>query len=395
MGSVNYIDDASSLLSAQAAQATDGRQRVSSLTPVFDGKVLFAEDTALFTSGGTGTAAWANQSVLLSVTAGQYMVRQSRQYFPYASGYPKVSEITFDRFQLQAGVIKRFGLFSSSTVAPYSDNYDGWYVESNGDDATYYLVVVNNGTEKLRLSIENWSGYKELANYDFSNFTVCLCDFLWLGGAALRLFFKVPGGGFVLAHQFDYAGTAQGVFMKSPNQPLRYEIRSTTGAGSFNSICSQVATEGAEIVTGKTASVFNLTPVTTNTVGTTYVIKAIRQQAGLLNAPHRISDFGMAITTADSGVALLLRNPTLSAALTWTNNGRIQEATGTTQTVTALGRVVASVPLNAAGAAYPLGNNSMAWMSSSIDGTPDVYVLAYTALTANQAVAGNISYLEY
>ena len=249
-----------------ATITADGRTRSADLTPLFDGKVLFAEDNELFTSGGTGTATWANQAVVLSVTAGQYMVRQSRQYFPYSSGYPKVAEITFQDFQLVPGLIKRYGLFGSSEVAPYTANFDGWYVESNGDDGTYYLVVVNDGTEKLRLPWTEWSGYADIADYNWENFTVTLTDFLWLGGAVLRTFLKTQAG-FILAHQFDYSGTAKGVFMKSPNQPLRYEIRSTTGAGVFTTICSQVATEGATSATGKTTALYNATPINTNTVG--------------------------------------------------------------------------------------------------------------------------------
>lgn len=377
-----------------AGSTADGRTRSADLTPLFDGKVLFAEDTELFTTGGTGTATWTNQSVVLAVTAGQYEIRQSRQYFPYASGYPKVAEITFQDFQLQVGVIKRYGLFSSSAVAPYTANLDGWYVESNGDAGTYYLVVVNDGTEKLRLPWTEWSGYADIASYNWENFTVTLTDFLWLGGAVLRTFLKTQAG-FVLAHQFDYSGTAKGVFMRSPNQPLRYEIRSTTGAGTFTSICSQVATEGATSATGKTRAVFNSTPLSANAVGTTYALRGVRSLASKRDAAVRINSFGAAITTADSGILLLLRNPTLSAPLTWATVGDFQEGTATTQTVSNLGWVVAAFPMNAAGTSVSIPNNSLAWLSSDLNNVPDEFILAYTALTTNQSVGGTISLTQY
>lgn len=377
-----------------AGYTADGRTRSADLTPLFDGKVLFAEDNELFTSGGTGTATWINQSVVLSVAPGQYEIRQSRQYFPYASGYPKVAEITFQDFQLQAGVIKRYGLFSSSATAPYTANYDGWYVESNGDDNTYYLVVVNNGTEKLRLPWTQWSGYANIADYNWENFTVTLTDFLWLGGAVLRTFLKTDVG-FVLAHQFDYSGTAKGVFMRSPNQPLRYEIRSTTGSGTFTTICSQVATEGAVSVTGKTSAIFNSTPLNTNTVGVTYALRGVRSLASRRDAAVRINSFGAAITTADSGILLLLRNPTLSAPLAWATVGDFQEGTATTQTVNNLGWVVAAFPMNAAGTAVSIPNSSLSWLSIDLNNVPDEFILAYTALTTNQAVGGTISLTQY
>lgn len=377
-----------------ASRTADGRTRSADLAPLFDGKVRYAEDNELFTSGGTGTAVWAAQSVVLTVTAGQYMVRQSRQYFPYASGYPKVAEITFQDFQLVPGLIKRYGLFSSSAVAPFTADFDGWYVESNGDAGTYYLVVVNNGAEKLRLPWTEWSGYADVQGYNWENFTVTLTDFLWLGGAVLRTFLKTQAG-FILAHQFDYSGSAKGVFMRSPNQPLRYEIRSTTGAGVFTAICSQVATEGATSATGKTRAVYNPTPLNTNTVGVTYALRGVRSLAAKRDAAIKINSFGAAITTADSGILLLLRNPTLSAPLTWATVGDFQEGTATTQTVSNLGWVIAAFPMNAAGTAVPLPNNSLSWLSSSLTDVPDEFILAYTALTNNQAVGGTISLTQY
>jgi hypothetical protein len=377
-----------------AGVTADGRTRSADLTPLFDGKVLAQEDLELFDTAGTGTAIWANQSVPLVVTAGQYMIRQTRQYFPYASGYPKFAEITFQDFQLQPGVIKRYGLFSSNAVAPFDQNFDGWYVESNGDDGTYYLVVVNNGVNKLKLPWTEWSGYESVKDYNWENFTVTITDFLWLGGAVLRTFLKTDQG-FVLAHQYDYSGGAKGVFMRSPNQPLRYEIRSTTGAGTFTSICSQVAIEGATSVTGKTRSFYNPTTLNANTTGVTYAIRGLRKLAAFRDIPFRISGYGIAVTTNDSGVVLLLRNPTLSAPLTWTTNGLLEEGTATTQTVTDSGWVIGAFPINTAGESQSLENNSMAWLSTAINDTPDEFILAYAPLTTNQSVGGVIDFVQY
>lgn len=378
-----------------AGVTSDGRGRISLLTPVFDGKVLVAEDNELWTSAGTGTATWSNQSVVLSVTAGQYMIRQTRQYFPYASGYPKVAEITFQDFQLAPGVIKRYGLFSSNAVAPYALNYDGWYIESNGDAGTYYLVVVNNGVENLRLPWTQWSGYADIAGYNFENFTVNMTDFLWLGGAVLRTFFKVPNSGFVLAHQYNYSGTQKGVFMRSPNQPLRYEIRSTTGTGVFTTICSQVAVEGGVSATGKPKSIYAVGAIPANNIGTVYAVRGVRKSTTYRDVAIQIVEFGAAVTTADSGVVMLLRNPTLSAPLTWTANGYFEEGAVTAQTVTNVGWVVAAFPLNGAGATRPLGNNSLGWLSISVNGVPDEFVLAYAPATIQQSVVGTIDLVQY
>jgi len=371
-----------------------GRTRVSQLTTLFDGKTLGAENAMLWDTKGTGTAAFLEAANTLSVTAGQYIVRQSRQILPYFSGKSQAAEITFDGFANEAGVVKRFGYFSSSAVAPYTANLDGWYVEADG--STYRLVVSRNGVKVLDLPWTQWDAYAQISTYDWDNFTVTYTDFLWLGGAVLRLFLKNPAGGFTLAHTFDYAGSAPGTFMLSPNQPVRYEIRSTSGAGSFRAICSQVATEGSISENGESLGLYNGALITANTVGTTYALLGVKKQTAYRDTPVRIDTVGAGISTTDAGVLLLLRNPTLSAPLTYSNNGRIQEGQANAgQTVTAVGRVVHSVPVVASGVSNPLANNSLSWLSSGIANDLDEWVLAYRVLTTKQSLVGTMNVVEY
>lgn len=370
-----------------------GRSRVSQLTTLFDGKTLNAENTLLWDTQGTGTRTFSEATNTLSVTAGQYLVRQSRQYMPYFSGKSQVAEITFDTLANQPGVVKRLGYFSSSAVAPYTANFDGWYLEADG--STYRLVVSRAGVKVLDLPWTQWSGYADLADYNWNNFTVALVDFLWLGGAVLRLFIKTPNGGFVLAHTFDYAGTAPGTFMLSPNQPVRYEIRSTSGAGALKAICSQVATEGSISESGESLGVNNTALIVANTVGTVYALLGVKKQLAYRDTPVRVNTLGAGVSSSDTGVLLLLRNPTLSAPLTYANNGRVQTALATNQTVTSNGRVVLAVPLVSSGASDPLTNNSLSWLTSGIANDLDELVLAYRVLTLNQTVVGALNLVEY
>ncbi len=374
-----------------------GRSRVSQLTTLFDGKTVRGEDSTHWDTKGTGTASFSNGANVLSVTAGQYLVRQSRTYQPYFSGKSQQVEITFDSFALEAGVIKRFGYFSSSAVAPYTATQDGWYIESNGDDGTYYLVVINDGTTKLRLPWTQWSGYDAIKGYDWDAFTVCLGDFLWLGGAVLNLYLKTPTGGFCHCHTFNYAGSAAGVFMRSPYQPVRYEIRSTTGAGDFTTICSQVASEGSISEEGKSKVLYHTTLLNANLVGTIYAVKGVRKLAAFRDVPISIQKFGGAVVTptSDVGVWMMLRNPTLSAPLTYATNGMVDEATGAGQIVTNVGRVIEDQHSNTAGVSRPLIENSLRWLSSQIDNTMDEFVLGYMPLTVTQEVNGSIHLLEY
>ena len=162
-----------------------GRVRTSNLTTLFDGKILGnVEDTLKWHTVGTGSSSVANNSVTLSVTAGQYMIRQAKHWNPYYSGKPQMVEITGANFQYQTGVVKRFGYFSSSAVAPYTAELDGFYVESDGVNNTYRLVAVRNGTETHNIPWTSWDGYDLISGYDWSKFTVA--EIASSGWAALR-----------------------------------------------------------------------------------------------------------------------------------------------------------------------------------------------------------------
>jgi hypothetical protein len=374
-------------------QDAAGRTRVAQISTLFDGKTLRAENALMWDTAGTGTATFEVGTIKLAVTAGQYLVRQSRMYAPYFSGKAQLAEITFDNFAPEAGLIKRYGYFSSSAVAPYTANFDGTYVEA--DDNTHWLVVVNDGTEVLRIRRDNWDCAPALEDYDWDNFTVSLVDFLWLGGAVLRLFIKDPAGGFILAHTYNHAGSAAGTFMRSPNQPLRYEIRSTVGAGHLRAICGQIASEGSISESGQPLALRNSALVSANVVGTIYALKGVRKVAAYRDIPIRVHSVGGGVSTSDSGLLLLLRNPTLSAPMTWAANSMIEEGTATNQTVTNVGRILHATPLVSAGVADPFVNNTLAWLSTAINDATDDLVLAYQPLTVQQSVVGVMNLVEY
>ena len=371
-----------------------GRTRVSQITTLFGGKKLNADDPLKWVTVGTGTLTFQQNKALMEVTAGQYLIRQSPHYNPYFEGKSQIVEPTFDNFQPQAGVVKRVGYFSSNAVAPYDTNKDGFWIESDG--TTIRLIVSRFGVEVLNLPWTEWDAYAAISTYNWQNFTVMFTDFLWLGGAVLRVLMKVNGH-IQLVHTFDYAGTSQDVFMQSPNQPMRYEIRSSSGAGSFREICSQVSTEGS-IGEGGQALVLANAPgsaISAGTVGTTYVIRGVKKQVANRDSHPVIVDFGGAVISAgatDAGRFLLLLNPTLSAALTYTDKGRVQDGAAVAgQTVTSLGREIGAVEAVGSGVAAPFPDNYLATLLIDINDSPYEVVLAYQPFTTNQDVHGHIT----
>jgi hypothetical protein len=94
---------------------------------------------------------------------------------------------------------------------------------------------------------------------------------------------------------------------------------------------------------------------------------------------------------------MLLLNPTLSAPIVYTNNGKLQEGTATNQTITTCtGRLIASTPIGSeGGGTQVMRENFLAFLSNNIDNTMNEYVLAYMPITNNQSVSGILTVKEF
>lgn len=368
-----------------------GRTRVSGLTTLFDGKTLNFDDPLAWENVGTGTASYADNKVNLSVTTGQYLIRRSRQYLPYFSGKSQIIETTFDGFDTVAGVTERVGYFSSAAAAPYDTSFDGFFIENAAGAISF--KAYRSGTETMSVPFTSWDNYQQLQSYDWSKFTVLVFDYLWLGGTEVRLWLKVDEG-YVLAHTAKWASLNSDTFIKSPNQSIRYEIRSTTGTGSLRCICSAVSTEGDVSYSGKSQSIFTSSAITTNTVGTIYAIKSLKKLATSRDLGLAITSIGVANTSAsDFGMVMLIANPTLSGAITYTDRQGFSEGSPTNQTITAgTGTVIFIEPVGNAGSASGLNSNFRASLGMSITDVSDEYVLAYMPTSVNQSVFGNINF---
>lgn len=391
--------DAGTKYSSSINVDSGARLRVSSITTLGDYKTLNSNEPLLLENTGTGTGTWALNKYDMAVTSGQYLIRRSYIYHHYFSGKSQLIECTFDNFQSEANVVKRVGYFSSNAVAPYDTNKDGFWLENTG--TTIDLVVSRAGTETLRKNITAWDGYAKLATYDWSKFTVIVFDFLWLGGAILRLFVKTDTG-FVLAHTFNYSGTATNTFTLSPNQPLRYEIRSSTGTGSLRYICAQVATEGSINESGKQRSIdTGSTAVVYAAIGTTYPVKAIRKKAAFRDSSIKITGSQLFVSS-NSDIALMTveLNPAFSAALTYADvaNSAAQEANGNgTITVSARGTILFSkyITQNSVFDSRVFEEDFLTWLSVKINDTSNVIAICITPLTTTITGHGAIIYKDY
>ena len=372
-----------------------GRTRVSEITTLFDGKCLGQDNTKIWENVGTGTPSFSNNIAGMSVTAGQYQIRRGRQVTPYFSGKSQIIETTFDNMGSQAGVAKSVGYFSSTETAPYSANKDGFWLQVLESDQIS-IEIAKNGVSVASIPFTSWDNYELLKNYDFNKFSILVFSYLWLGGSSLTLHIKTEDG-FVLAHTFDHASINTGTFIESPNHSVRYEIRSTTGAGNMNAICSTVATEGSLDEEGENTVFVDTTPRSTNNIGTIYALKSVKKLANLRDLSVTVNTATLTNNTSgDYGVGLILLNPTLSNPLDYVTNGRISEGTTSGSiTVSNVGTVLGVISAGNTGEVSGLNKNVLAKLGMNIDNTSDEIVLAYQPTTANQAMLGTLGVKVY
>jgi len=238
-----------------------GRLRVSQVTTQFDAKQLH-DNLPLFINEetiGTGSSAHSTtnaQNTLTTLAVNDAVILQTKQRFNYQSGKSQLLFWTFNSFDNQTNITKRVGYFTSNTTTPFNSVLDGFFLQSDGTNISFQ--VYRSGTNISSVNRSAWedpldgTGASGIA-HDFDNNTILCIDFEWLGVGRVRACI-VKEGEIIPFHSLDYTGTTS-VYMSSPNQPLRWEIRQTgAGSGSFRTICTTVGSEGSIILIAAVSS---------------------------------------------------------------------------------------------------------------------------------------------
>lgn len=257
-------------------KSPDGRLRTNAQLLLGDYKQFTDLAPGLFDTEviGGGSFTYEGDTVggttLNVTTTGDAVIRQSYQWHNYYAGKPQKIELTASNFQFEANVVKRFGYFSSNTSSPYDTDLDGFFFQNDGTEIT--ANVYRSGTQVFSEIIQP-------TGFDPADFNFYAIDFLYLGGAIAQ--FSILKDGFLEeVATYLHSGVDNKTFVKSPNQPIRYEIRSSAGAGSFNHLCTSVASEGISQDAGAIRSY--------NTNGTTGELTGLSQnnRYALLGVRH-------------------------------------------------------------------------------------------------------------
>lgn len=300
-----------------------GRLRVSQLTTMLEVKHMFDKlplliDEVINGTGSTSNLIFSASCVNMRVTNNNdYVIRQTKNRGIYQPGKSEIVEFTFSDFNIESNVIKRVGYYSSSTASTFDSQYDGFFLESNGITNQITFNLYQSGVKVLESPLSAWTSTEfNPTSIDWTKTQLMMVDFQWLGVGRLRFSMIFNGIPYTFVTN---SGTniLDEVYMKSPNQPLRYEIRSSGGTGSFNQICSQSSIEGT---TNQLVYAVGInTSISFGAASTDIRFPVIGWKLSDLFTGVESSARGLSILnqTNDNYIAELIFNPVLSAPVTY------------------------------------------------------------------------------
>lgn len=398
---------------SQPASDAFGRLRVSQPSSVFDAKSIvdnqpLAFDDQAVSGSGTGSAHSANTaSVVLSVslnTAGK-RVRQSKRRLAYQPGKSQLAFITFTMGDKAAGITREVGLYDDNNgiFLQQTNAALKWIVRSKATGS----VVDDNFAAQANWSEDTLDGSADANNpsgllLDMADAQIAIIDYEWLGVGTVRVGFVIDGA-IIYVHHFHHANGAAGVYMSTPNLPVRWSIANdgTGAAKTLEAICASVISEGGQDRTGLTLTIDRAaTGLTTLNDNALYPLIAIRLKSGALGATIRAVNMSVFCTTSSIFRWALLLNPTVTGtafSFSDVTNSSIQADVArdsntkvTNGTLLASGYSESTTQNNVPSS----GSNDYA-LGSLIDGTSDILVLAVQRLTGTtETFYGTLGYSD-
>jgi hypothetical protein len=381
-----------------------GRLRVSEITSLIQIKHIYDKLPKQIdeVTGGTATSVFnqTNANVTMSVSSNSdYVIRQTLERGIYQPGKGQLFEASFSNFQLETNVIKKVGYFTSSTTAPYNTSYDGFFLESNGQTNIISFQIWKSGTLTYSAATTSWNNTKfNPNNISWDKTNLAFIDFQWLGVGRVRFGLNLSGVTYIFS---DFSGTNNltNVYMSSPNKPIRYEIRSVGGSGSFNQICSQVSMEGAINALNDTSFIVQTNSTTFDNVGTKYPFIGFKMNTNASDVTPYVDNVSILNTSNDNYLLTIEINPIISSAMTYTAIDSYVDASfgSNLQTVTTPGTILGGFIGEAGTQALTNFNLRFSEIKpgKKINGDVDRVWLCITPLGANANFIGSVNLYYY
>jgi len=346
-----------------------GRLRTSQVSSVLEVKHVYDKNPLLIDEllGGTGATSiyvpGSSDVEMMVGVNGDYVIRATKSRGIYQPGKSALFQATMMEFHKEAGVTKRVGYFSTTTTGPYDSDFDGIFLQQCGitggtgtgvyENEGVSLQVWKNGTKSFDVPIASWdnSVINPVTDIDWQQDQLFWFDFQWLGVGRVRWGLYLENHGQLQLGEVVAANNIIDAYMQSPNQPIRYEIRSNGGSGMFHQLCSTFMTEGSSNALKKITGVYNSVERTAGTTGTKYAYMGFRLKGDYPGANLNLDAVSSLSSLSSHDFLFTLEmNPTLNETPTWSNatNAPLQYAFGggatgvTLDTVTSSGYVIAS-----------------------------------------------------
>jgi hypothetical protein len=381
-----------------------GRLRTSSVTSLIDLKMLGGKRDIFIDEefNGLGNSAYlsGDSAVRLSTTnPTDYAIRQEFQRNRYQSGKSQQIFMTFAHMSPVTDIVKRVGYFTSNQVAPFDSEKDGLWLESSNTGIT--LNISHNGVLGESVPQAEWnvdrldgSGISGIT-MDWSKTQIMAIDFEWLGVGRVRWSFVIDGV-IVPVHYTNHANITTSVYMRSPNQPCRWEIRQNgSGSDYFDQICATVGSEGGLNELGITRSAIMNGSITVPGSQRTAMI-GLRMQTSYLDIPVDYSGFGVLGDQNNTPYLWeVFLNPTIAGTFTYSDepNSTVQIARGSP-----VNEVTGGQRLIAGYATAKSSVNNVVQVArkpgSSINGTLDEFVVCVTPLGGDATTYASIDWVE-
>lgn len=397
-----------------------GRLRTSNISTLLEVKHVYdknsiLEDEVIGGTGATSIHVPIHSDVEMSVTQnGDYVIRQTKTRAIYQAGKSAFFKGTMSDFHVESNVVKRMGYFSNPGSTGYHTSFDGIFLQScgvtggTGAEGTYGISfqVWQEGIQTVNIPLSQWdTNVMDPSTIDWTKVQLFWFDFQWLGAGRIR-FGLYESVGQIVFGSYTAANQEDDVYMKSPNQPIRYEILSKGGAGSFHQICSTFEAEGSINSIYKSYSLVDTTERNFGSTATKYAYVGYRIKDGfeginlILDSVSSLSP-----STSHDFLVTLELNPTLASVPTWNSpaNEPLEYAYGST----GLTATVISSSGKILGGWHTKGGNQAAYdfitskdgailPGTAIDGTQDeIWICLQPQTLNNSRIRSSITNIQY
>ncbi len=210
------------------------RVKVSQQEIVLFSNALYSTDTEIWDrvvyNNATVTYDSIQGGTVLTVTStiNSEAIVQSTRVMPYVPGRGVEVAMAVQYNDARTGVRRRAGVF---------DENNGMYFEQ--DETGEYYVVIRSNTSGVvvnnRVARANWNGVK-FDGTEPNGITASpdaiqlfLIEYDWYGSGQVQFSYVINGYKYIV-HTFNHANILTTTYMRTPNLPVRFEIKNITGA---------------------------------------------------------------------------------------------------------------------------------------------------------------------